>query len=656
MLDSNSFTPSHATIDCDMAGPYDDAVFSGHTFLPIEFLRIGVITFLYTLAIFGWGAAICRWFAKLDDSPTNFLATRLVVGCVALYVAFIALSAAAILRPASVAIVLIAGLASGLFHASQAVGKLREVVVETRARRRDEKALVLIVCILALLQIACGFTPLTFYDSQVYHLLAPVEFLKAGSLVHIPWNVLTNGPLALQLTFGMSWIADPTGGTFKLLMTLFGGLSILGAARIGSELGFRSAMIAALFVLSYPEFWVQQTFGAVDLPIASFLIFGTIWWIQAVRQQDWTWTLLSGIAFGCAVASRYQALVLVVWIMSAVVVAECFRKYPLTRVLLKCAAVAAMLAVLVSPWLLRNYSNFGNPVYPLMYGSLGGSEWSPDQDARLHAEVMGTSLSELAPGQMIVGSVGALLMTPSNGLFGLGLLLGSLIAVSAGARNIRIYGALGIGGLIIWGLIHPTSGVQLLRFNAASLVLMLACTGAILGSSLFQESKGVYIAAALTLGSFLIGITALHGIVPVWNTLTSAAARTAYSRANIPSWQVFEFANGKLDPARHRVLLLGETRAVWLKIPFLAPSALNGPQLTQVLPAAGGVNDWFAQMHRLGVTHILICSSEWQRLADAFGYFRLPDDHLKRFTDWLHTLPVVFDDRHGDVLLEMPAA
>ena len=167
----------------------------------------------------------------------------------ALYAAFILLSAGGALRPAPVAVVLSVGLVLAIAKARPFADKFRQGLHQMLDWPRDYKALFALACSLVALQIACGFTPLIFYDSQVYHLLAPAQFLKAGGLVHIPWNVLSNGPSALQLTFCMSWIADPTGNVFKLLMTVFGCLSVLAAAKIGGELGFRPAIIAAVFLV-----------------------------------------------------------------------------------------------------------------------------------------------------------------------------------------------------------------------------------------------------------------------------------------------------------------------------------------------------------------------------------------------------------------------
>jgi len=67
-------------------------------------------------------------------------------------------------------------------------------------------------------------------------------------------------------------------------------------------------------------------------------------------------------------------------------------------------------------------------------------------------------------------------------------------------------------------------------------------------------------------------------------------------------------------------------------------------------------NEWLRRLHGLEVTHILICSSEWERLAGAYGYFRLSDDHLSRVNAWLHTLSLLFDDHQGVVLLRIPVS
>ena len=144
----------------------------------------------------------------------------------------------------------------------------------------------------------------------------------------------------------------------------------------------------------------------------------------------------------------------------------------------------------------------------------------------------------------------------------------------------------------MWGLIHPAARVELLRFNAGSLVLLLVCTGAILAGDQLRESGGLPVMLTLALGSAVIAIVSLNGIVNVWPTLVSTQRRTEIRQANVPSWQAVDFANAKLDPATDKILMIGEARALWLKIPFLAPSAFNGRQLADLFARDAGPDGW----------------------------------------------------------------
>jgi hypothetical protein len=500
------------------------------------------------------------------------------------------------------------------------------------------------------MQIACGLTPLILYDSQLYQLSAPVQFLRAGGLVNIPWNVLTNGPLGLQLTFGMSWVADPTGNTFKLLLTVFGCLLLLMAAKIAGELGSQSSLLAALFVAAYPEFWLHQTFGVIDLPVAVFLLAGVLWWREALKQQSWSWALQAGIAFGLVLASRYQAVALIGLALLVVLIDESIRnREHIVRSLSKCAVVVCVAAVIVAPWLIRNYLHFGNPVYPLLHNWLGGPEWSAVQNSRFQLDIMGRPWSDLTTLQKVMSPVMGLFMTPNNGLFGIVLLLGTLLAISTNYRGIRVLAIVGIGSLVIWGFMHPMPGVELLRYNSGGLVLMLSCTGAILGSDRMREWKGFQIGVFLAVGSLIIGLTALQSILPVWQTLTDSNARTLFWRANVPSWEVFEFANAKLDGSHDKILLIGESRGLWLEIPFIAPTAFNGPQLDQVFAGDVSPEKWTRRLRAIGITHLLISFPQWQRFQKGYNYFKPPTE----FDVWLRSLPLLFDDKRGTILVSV---
>src|SRR4030095_3008847 len=114
---------------------------------------------------------------------------------------------------------------------------------------------------------------------------------------------------------------------------------------------------------------------------------------------------------------------------------------------------------------------------------------------------------------------------------------------------------------------------------------------AVLGSLEWPRRRIIF-GVFLAVGFLIIGLTALQSILPVWQTLTDSNARTLFWKANVPSWEAFDFANTKLNPAADKILLIGESRSLWLKIPFIAPTAFSGPQLDQVFASNGSPKEW----------------------------------------------------------------
>ena len=605
------------------------------------------LALLYLLSIFGWGSLLLK-LIPAERSPWDTVVSGIVAGCGVLYALFIGLGAVGVLRPLGVGIVLGLGLLVAAFSAAP-VFKLR---VDWQRWELADRVLLISVLALGALQLIFALTPLIFYDLQVYHFLAPAQFLRAGSLVHIPWNVLTNSPLALQLTVGMSLVVDSSGQLAKLLLAILGCLLPLSVFELVRPAGRRAALLASLFVLCFPEFWLMQTLGAVDVPIAGLMIFGTLWLRRGVLESQWWHGVLSGIAFGIAIGSRYQAAILTAWIVAAVL-AENFiriRRLPDRRAILQLVLIGLVVALLVCPWMIRNYVHMGNPVYPLMHDVWGGAEWSGEQAARLSAEALGPQLPALSAMQRILAPFMTLLINPSNGLFGMALLFGALIALAVKDREVRLTALLGLGGLLIWGLLRPTAGAALLRYNLASIAFLLAATGAVLAQKEFFATAGPRIAAALASGSLIIAMFHVGTILPVAKSLTDSRTRHTVQEINVPGWAAFQYVNEHLSPDRNRVLLIGETRGFWLRIPYIAPSSFNGPQLHAIFDA--DPEHWKESLAGLGVTHLLISGPEVQRLRRN-GYLDLPSRQMEAFDHWVRGLPHDFEDGRGTFVLAL---
>jgi hypothetical protein len=233
------------------------------------------------------------------------------------------------------------------------------------------------------------------------------------------------------------------------------------------------------------------------------------------------------------------------------------------------------------------------------------------------------------------------------------LLLSGLAALISSKCEIRIAATIGLSGTIVWGLIRPTAGTALVRYNAVSIVLLLAVTGAVLGSGKFIARFGPGLAALLATASVVIAMAQLQRSFPVAQSLMNPQVRQTIQQLNVPSWAAFDYANEHLDPARNRILVLGETRGMWLHIPYFAPSAFNGPQLDAIFGGNSGPEVWQHRLAELGVTHLLISYPEFQRLHAKYAYLNLPPTGMDSFNSWVQSLPLVFEDRRGTTLMSL---
>lgn len=620
-----------------------------------EYIGTLALSLLYILAMFGWGSLLLTLFPKTSTAFWDDFASRLIAGCGVLYAFYIALSLVGRLHRIEVGVVLGVGVLASC-------GFIFEFIRNAGRRDSSERwvptdyLLAGFIAVLIALQLTVALTPLVFYDLASYHLLAPSEFLRTGRLTHIPWNLQTNSPLAIQLTIGMSLVLDTSGQLAKFLFAALGCLICAGIFELIRPAGRRAALLATLFVLCYPEFWIMQALGVVDLCIAAFLIFGAFWLRQAFKDRQWQPAILSGISFGIALGSRYQAVILTALIIATILIEQLFRSkrlVPSSRMIQQLILVGLLVTLFVCPWIIRNSVHVANPVYPFMQGVFGGSEWSIAQDFRLRAEALGPQLRSLPAAQAILSPVMLLFASPSNKLLGTIVLLGTLLALASPSRDLRFTAILGLVGLIFWGLIRPTAGVPLLRYNLASMVLLLAATGAALGSAKIPAKAGVIIAALFACGSFILSIVQLQRSIPVAQALTDPQTWETLREANVPAWSAMEYANEHLDPAHDKILVIGETRAFWLRIPFLAPSAFNGPQLDEIFGGNSEPGTWKQKVEHLGITYLLISYPEFQRLHMNYGYLNLDTIHMDAFNHWLQGLPLVFEDGHGTAVLAL---
>ncbi len=264
--------------------------------------------------------------------------------------------------------------------------------------------LVLIILVPFVIYLLLGaVSPPTDFDVREYHLQGPKEWFQQGQVTFLRHNVYTSFPFLSEMLLlaGMVFTGDWWQGALvgQVVLACFQLLSALSVFGIASRWISRDvAWIAALIYLTTPWTLRISLIAYAEGSLAYYLIaaFLVAMLCGEFASRRWQLTILCGIIAGCAMASKYTGLVSVILPTAAVLGFHLWRdRAPLKphvaesagglwkSLLLKTAVCYSVgILLMISPWLLRNVYDTGNPVYPLGYSVLGGSEWSVDMNAR----------------------------------------------------------------------------------------------------------------------------------------------------------------------------------------------------------------------------------------------------------------------------------
>jgi hypothetical protein len=204
-------------------------------------------------------------------------------------------------------------------------------------------------------------------DGLTYHLEAPREFLAAGRIIPLPMNAPANYPMVLEtvymagMAFGsdsvarimhVTWFAVLLAGSFFFARRFFGG---------------RIAWMTVIILLGIPILPYWSTLAYADLGWAGFEFFSLYALCIAWDLRDKPYAILpAGLLAGCAAGSKYLAAGTVVLLAVSLFLAA-LRQRNLPR-LRQTGLFLLTAGIIALPWYLKNFINFGNPVFPLTLG------------------------------------------------------------------------------------------------------------------------------------------------------------------------------------------------------------------------------------------------------------------------------------------------
>jgi hypothetical protein len=245
-------------------------------------------------------------------------------------------------------------------------------------------------------------SPPTDFDVREYHLQGPKEWFQQGQISFLRHNVYTSFPFLSEMLCltgmvitGDWWLGALTG---QIVLSCFQLLSMLAVFAIAQRwLNSNVAWLAALIYLTTPWTLRISLIAYAEGSLTFYLISSTMvaLWTHTPAKSVRSVYILSGILAGCAMASKYTGLVLVILPVSGLLLLGLRRGAGITsssvdlvdlsrrkQFFICFGSYAFGIALMITPWLLRNLSDTGNPVYPLGYSIFGGEEWSAELNAR----------------------------------------------------------------------------------------------------------------------------------------------------------------------------------------------------------------------------------------------------------------------------------
>lgn len=474
-------------------------------------------------------------------------------------------------------------------------------------------------------------------DALTHHLALPKLWVANGGIYDTPDIVFSYYPQLLDLLYALPLMLghDIAAKYIHFLFALLtAGLLFQFVRR---RLGAAWAACAGLMFLTIPVIMKLSVTVYVDLGLIFFSaasLFAVVLWLDDPARIRWL--LIAGVASGLALGTKYNAMVPVFAL--GLLLPFFFLRTSGSRNTNQLRAVGygavfAAVAVLVfSPWLVRNYSLTGNPLYPLAQGVFSTGKSAEDPQPKPLGPLLTRKLvyEEDLPYTLLIplrifyegqdddpqffdGRMNLLLL----------LLPLALVAVPSQHRKrhpeVSLFGAYAVLVVLLVFLLKDMR----IRWIAAIIppLIVLATYGLHASYEWLSRSRSsatpgyVFVAAVLTVyfAPNLLYAKGLYDKIQPLSYLGGDLTRGEYIQKYRPEYAAISMAN-EVVPAGGRVLglYLGGRRYY-----FSVDATLDNDLFIDTVLAAGSGGDIAARLARERFTHLVAQSDFFSRWFDA---------------------------------------
>ena len=224
--------------------------------------------------------------------------------------------------------------------------------------------------VIILTEFVLGVLPPTSRDELTHHLAIPKLYAKSGRIVEVPMAPYAYYPMLLDMLF-TPWIYWGYDFVPKWIHALYGYLTgLLLYAYLARRMNPVYGLLGWFFFLSTPVVLRLSHWGYIDLGLAFYTtasIFCLLRWRE--ERQALGNLALAALSLGFALATKPNGLVaalLIALLFALVIVKPPRRNWNL--VCREVVCLGALAAAPFLPWLVKNWWQTGNPLFPFFGG------------------------------------------------------------------------------------------------------------------------------------------------------------------------------------------------------------------------------------------------------------------------------------------------
>jgi hypothetical protein len=232
------------------------------------------------------------------------------------------------------------------------------------------RALAAVILAVIGLEILLSVVPPTARDELTHHLAIPLLYARAGRVIEVPIAPYSYYPMLLDMLY-TPWIYWGHDFVPKMIHGLFGFLTgLILYAYLSRRMNAVYGLLGFLLFISVPAIARLSHWAYIDLGVTFFstaCLTALVRWRE--NKAETRWLVLAALAAGFAAATKPNGLV--VGLMATFILAFVLAEQR-ERAVAKTAAPLLIFAVVgalpVMPWLVKNWLQTGNPLFPFLTG------------------------------------------------------------------------------------------------------------------------------------------------------------------------------------------------------------------------------------------------------------------------------------------------